>query len=144
MDSTIHHDPFAPEVTAMPGPAFRHDRWKRAGATAEQLLHLAEQHLGLEPAAQEAEGNRIDGVSDYDLADELAGRRRADEALNPAEGKVQDVLDQVGQDPGLAQAALDAENASEKPRTTLVSKLQAIVAAAQTEPAPAVEAPPAV
>lgn len=128
----------------MPGPTFRHDRWKRAGATDEQLLALSEQHLTLDVAGQEAEGRRIDGVSDYDLADELAGRRRAEEAPNPAEGKVQDVLDQVGTDPGLAQAALDAENASEKPRTTLVSKLQAIVAAAQTEPAPAAEAPPAV
>ncbi len=43
-----------------------------------------------------------------------------------ADGKVDDVLAAVGDDPALAQTALDAEKASPKPRTTLVDRLSTI------------------
>lgn len=42
---------------------------------------------------------------------------------------VKDILAEVGDDKDKAQAALDAENASEKPRTSLVAKLEAVLAA---------------
>lgn len=43
-----------------------------------------------------------------------------------ADGKVDEVLAAVGDDPALAAAALDAEKASPKPRTTLVDRLSTI------------------
>ena len=42
-----------------------------------------------------------------------------------ADGKVDEVLAAVGDDPVLAQAALDAEKASPNPRKTLVDRLSA-------------------
>lgn len=114
----------------MPGPQFRYDRWKRAGASDDQLLALAEAHANLGEDQQQSEGRRIDGVSDYDLAAELAGDRRADVAPDPADGTVAQVLEQVGDDPDLAREALDAESGKDKPRATLVSKLEAIIEAA--------------
>ncbi|NHA02030.1 hypothetical protein G5V59_26945 [Nocardioides sp. W3-2-3] len=44
--------------------------------------------------------------------------------------RVEDVLASVGNDADKAQAALDAEKAKDKPRSTLVAKLENIVAAA--------------
>lgn len=41
-------------------------------------------------------------------------------------GTVQEVLDWVGDDPGRAQEALDAEQASDTPRTTLINQLESI------------------
>lgn len=41
--------------------------------------------------------------------------------------KVDDILAEVGDDKEKAAAALEAENASDKPRTSLVSKLQAVI-----------------
>lgn len=41
-------------------------------------------------------------------------------------GTVQEVLDWVGDDPARAQAALDAEEAKEEPRVTLLEKLEPI------------------
>lgn len=41
-------------------------------------------------------------------------------------GTADEVLERVGDDPAKAQAALDAENASDKPRKTLVEKLSTI------------------
>ena len=43
-----------------------------------------------------------------------------------ADGNVDAVLAQVGDDPALARVALDAEKASPKPRTTLVDRLSTI------------------
>lgn len=47
------------------------------------------------------------------------------------------ILEAVGDDPGKAQEALDAEQAQEKPRVTLVDKLTEIAAAGQVDPASA-------
>ena len=47
-------------------------------------------------------------------------------AESATELTVGDVLAAVGDDPALAIAALDAENTREKPRKSLVSKLEAI------------------
>lgn len=44
--------------------------------------------------------------------------------------RVEDVLASVGNDADKAQAALDAEKAKDKPRSTLIAKLEDIVAAA--------------
>lgn len=43
-------------------------------------------------------------------------------------GSAPDVLKRVGDDPEKAQAALEAENASEEPRTTLLTQLGRIAA----------------
>lgn len=40
---------------------------------------------------------------------------------------VKDILKEVGDDPAKAQAALDEEKAQDKPRPSLVEKLQAVV-----------------
>lgn len=134
MNIDKHHDPYAPEVADMPGPQFRYERWHRAGATDEQLLDLATAHAEWPVEQQTAEGDRIDGVSDYDLAAELAGERRAEQMPDPTDGTVQTVLDQVGDDPVAAQAALEAEQAKDNPRVTLVAKLEAIAATAPPPP----------
>lgn len=51
-----------------------------------------------------------------------------DAGAGPADGKVDEILDRVGDDQAAAQEALDAEQAKSKPRTGLVEKLQAIIA----------------
>lgn len=55
---------------------------------------------------------------------------------------VEQILDQVGQDPEKAQAALLLEQASAKPRKTLVEPLEAIVAAGQQTQNPDEEVSP--
>lgn len=42
------------------------------------------------------------------------------------EGSVDEVMEWVGDDPDRAQAALDAENESDSPRSTLVQKLESL------------------
>lgn len=49
------------------------------------------------------------------------------QAPSLAEGTIEDVMASVNGDPVLAQAALDAELASPKPRTTLVDRLSALL-----------------
>jgi hypothetical protein len=51
------------------------------------------------------------------------------ESVELIDGNVEAVLRGVGNDPELAAAALAAEQAQERPRVTLVEKLQGIVAA---------------
>jgi hypothetical protein len=50
-------------------------------------------------------------------------------ALVPPDGTVDDVLGWVDGDPARARAALDAEQAREKPRSTLVTDLEGVLAA---------------
>lgn len=51
------------------------------------------------------------------------------DAITVPEGSIKNVLAWVGDDRTKAQAALDAENATDDPRTTLVSKLEDILSA---------------
>jgi hypothetical protein len=51
------------------------------------------------------------------------------EELTVPEGSIKNVLAWVGDDRTKAQAALDAENATSDPRTTLVTKLEDIISA---------------
>jgi hypothetical protein len=63
------------------------------------------------------------------LSDGLVKAASADEA--DAESKpltIDEILSDVGNDKDKAQAALDAENGTDKPRKTLVDKLTAIAA----------------
>lgn len=49
--------------------------------------------------------------------------------LTVPEGSIKNVLAWVGDDTTKAQAALDAENSADEPRTTLVAKLEDIISA---------------
>ena len=51
----------------------------------------------------------------------------------PAEGSVSDILAAVGDDPEAAVAALETENARDKPRKTLVAGLQSVIDAGSEE-----------
>ena len=53
----------------------------------------------------------------------------ADSGSGDNPDSVDSILGEVGDDKAKAQAALDAENAKEKPRKTLVSKLEAVLKA---------------
>ena len=57
--------------------------------------------------------------------DPAADEEQVDEY--PQDGTVADVLDWVGDDPELAQAALDAEEDRSKPRVTLIDQLETII-----------------
>lgn len=55
------------------------------------------------------------------------GRRVADRAESPLiEGSAAEVLAAVGNDPAAARRYLEAEHASDKPRSTLIAKLEGI------------------
>lgn len=52
---------------------------------------------------------------------------KAEEPADSKPTKVDDIVAAVGDDKVLAQEYLDAENAAEKPRVSLVEKLQAVI-----------------
>lgn len=92
------------------------DAWSRLGWES----------IGDSRSQNEAEQERIDAENaSADLQVEVA-----EELAAPKPPKVSEVLAQVGDDPEAAQAALDAEQARENPRTTLVDGLQKIIDAA--------------
>ena len=63
-----------------------------------------------------------------ELVDEgMVEKVKADSGTSEKSDKVDDILAEVGDDKDKAQAALDAENAKEKPRATLVGKLEGIL-----------------
>lgn len=74
----------------------------------------------------EVEGNVSVTIVQPQTAESQTAESQAAGDSGPADGTVEEVLDRVGDDPAAAQAALDAEQAKEKPRATLVEKLQAI------------------
>lgn len=51
------------------------------------------------------------------------------DAAGPADGTIDEVLERVGEDHELAQAALDAEQAKDEPRKTLIGRLEKVLAA---------------
>lgn len=150
MDSSLHHDPYiadedvSAEQELDMALRFRDDRWRRAGASEEELVALEAEFGAMDPDHQLAETSNIDSVSDMALSEELDARRQADPEL--VAGSVKSVLDEVGSDPVRARAAIIAEESKDKPRSTLVTQLQAIVdAAPPSEPpvgADGVKAPP--
>jgi hypothetical protein len=101
---------------------FREQRWRRAGASEAQLEELAAAHAALSPEQQAAEGARVDGVSDLDLAAELTA---GDE--DPTAGTISDVLDRVDGDPQRAAVALSHESAKARPRAKLLEALSAVI-----------------
>ena len=124
---------------------FRDDRWRRVGASEEEIAVLAGEWDLMSPGAQEVEGTGIDSISDGMLAVVLEQRREADPQL--VAGSIAEVLDQVGTDPAKARLAITAEEATAKPRSTLIAKLEEIAAVPATPPgqtpggAPAVSEP---
>lgn len=101
---------------------FRESRWRRAGATVAQLDRLRAAHEQMTADERLAEGARVDGVSDSDLAIELdAGED------DPTAGTVEEVLARVGDDPALAAVVLSHEQAKPTPRKGVVEPLSALV-----------------
>lgn len=106
----------------MPDTRFRADRWTRAGANPTQIEALAQEHAALTVEEQAAEAARIDGISDLDLAQELAAHVGQDEA------NVGQVLEHVGTDKRRARTALRRELAREDGgRSTLIEPLRALL-----------------
>jgi hypothetical protein len=81
------------------------------------------QRLGWEPVS---ESRTLTDAHDQAVAAEIVAGELAEEV---PELTVQQVLDEVGDDVEKATAALEAEQGREKPRTTLVDRLNKIVAA---------------
>lgn len=101
---------------------FREQRWRRAGATDKQIEQLRETHAQLPFADRAAEGQRVDGVSDADLATELAA---GDE--DPTAGNADDVIERVGDDAALAAVVLSHESTKTRPRKRVVEAMTALI-----------------
>lgn len=89
----------------------------------------AQQARGFEPLGEPA-GSQFELVvqAEQERADaaEAAQQAAVDAAETAQDGTIADVLAAVGEDPVAARAALDAEQAKDKPRTTLVGRLEHI------------------
>lgn len=89
-------------------------------------VRQGEQHVSVTESF--AAANDLDVVDDAPATDRsgrpLAPRPAA--GVETSDTSVGGILDAVGNDPQLAQAALEAENSKSKPRTTLVARLTTI------------------
>jgi hypothetical protein len=90
MDSSIHHDPFRPdslkETDSM--PTFPADRYKRAGASKDQIADLEADFDALPIAGQQALVDRVASVSDAQLSESLkpaSGAKASTKPVAPAE-----------------------------------------------------------
>lgn len=63
------------------------------------------------------------------VKDTAKAETKADPSGDSKPTSVKDILADVGEDKAKAQEYLDEENAAEKPRTSLVEKLQAVLSA---------------
>lgn len=115
---------------------FDEARWRRVGATDDEVVKLAASHARSKPEKQLSEGKRLASQPDSVLADELAGARgrwgTGEETAADNEedwsGTISDVLDKVGEDKTKAASALDFEE-EHKNRVSLVAALEEIIAA---------------
>lgn len=113
--------------------ALAHPDWSPVDNSVE-LGALAEEgsaEVRLAPGFAVLHNNDLDQdwVGPASYASMNTAWRPADDSVEVpslAAGTVDEVLASVGDDPVLAQAALDAEKASSKPRTTLVDRLSDI------------------
>lgn len=69
--------------------------------------------------------DRAKQLADEGMLEKVKAEKAADPDSKPA--TVDDILAEVGDDKEKAAAALEAENASDKPRVSLVGKLQAVL-----------------
>lgn len=130
------HDPFSPDAAVQPQTVesqgqldraygeFPEARYRAAGATDDQINGLRATWAAYDDAERGAEGRRLAAMSNEAVADEVGGLGTVD---NPFGKNVDDITAAVGDDPVKAQAALDIENASKKPRSTLVEHLTAVI-----------------
>jgi hypothetical protein len=101
--------------------------------TRETLVAEGDPRAAFLFATEGQEISRADAVR-YGLVKPSKEEKAAEKvATTTAGGTVKDVLAEVGDDAEKATAALEAEQASEKPRKSLVEKLEAIVAAADDD-----------
>lgn len=102
---------------------FREARWRRAGATVEQIDELRAAFDDLTIDEQTAENTRVDSVSDNDLATELTAG-----SDDPSDGRIDDILARVGDDREQAAVVRSHEAAKPKPRPKLLAALDAVIA----------------
>lgn len=107
---------------------FREARWRRAGASDRRIEQLRAAHADMTVEERAAEGQRIDMISDDDLATELSAG-----AEDVTAGTVDEVLARVGDDPELAAVALSKEQAKSQPRKGVVDRLTAVIEAARAD-----------
>lgn len=119
--------------------AFDEARWRRVGATDDEVVRLAASHARRKPEKQAAEGRRLAEQPDGVLAEELAearirwGTDKTDDETSEDEateedwsGTIAEVLDKVGDDKDKATAALDFEE-EHKGRVSLIAALEEII-----------------
>lgn len=100
----------------------------QTGAYAEVPADAVAHHerLGWTPEGEPR--SYTEAVAEQAARDDEAALAAQEVALAAETETVADVLTRVGDDPDLARAALDAEQASDKPRKTLVDRLTTIAA----------------
>lgn len=67
------------ERLQVPG-TFPAERWRRAGATDDEVDALGQEFAALHPSAQDAAARQVAAVSDYELRDRLEARRNPEPA----------------------------------------------------------------
>lgn len=108
---------------------FDEARWRRVGASDDDVARLRDAHGALSPEEQGAEGRALASAPDDEIAQALAdGRDRFSYVAADFAGQtIKAVLETVGDDPAAARSALEAERAGQQ-RVTLVSALEEIAA----------------
>ena len=84
-----------------------------------------------------ATGDRVEGGDTVEVPDEvgkeLVKQTDAWEAVDDGRPGVKQVIDDVGDDPDKARQALAVEQESDKPRKSLVSRLEEIIASSEEQ-----------
>lgn len=121
------HDPFAGSEPR--DEPFRAERWKRAGATPEELESLEAAHDEMPQDVKAAEGSAIDRASDGALAQHLGAHRMTEEhpaselggflVTRPAPRVEQRPFDAREEAEARAQAEITAAHGEWKPRAPL-------------------------
>lgn len=87
MDSSIHHDPFAPEDAsdASDPVSFRANRWRAVGATDEEVASYASAHNELDDSDKANNNIIVDQADDDQMREWLdQDRAAAEKAAAPA------------------------------------------------------------
>lgn len=100
------HDPFAPGSGAKPPSGKDHKAGYKAPTGDKSYVSPDDQT-----------STSLDGPEDVETPD------TGDDSNVVPEGTVKEVLEWVGEDKDRAQAALDAENATDEPRKSLIKEL---------------------
>jgi hypothetical protein len=124
MDSTISHDPFAPderqEATTMTDAEFNEDRWLRAGASEDELAVLRVAFEAYTPEERAGVEAWMASASDADLAEYLHGKAD-DETFAEATDAVADL---AAAEAKVAEAEADVENTTGRDQKNAKARLK--------------------